>query len=193
MIAEQEKVLDKVRKLIQQTASSSRAEAELAAYKACALIRKVGLEVVDPSELDGVLTENEELKQKVALLEAGVTTEWDPVTAAAQHLGQQASPQAQQAFRSGQYSSVMTSTMVQPMGPWQAQVSQPTPPPMKHPVPLVSKYVVSCKHCGKRLGVGDPILWQKQVGVWCQTTDCYNNWQVGQQPFNMNPNFNPFP
>jgi hypothetical protein len=191
-VAEQEKALDRVRKLIQQSASSSRAEAELAAYKACALIRKAGLEVVDPSELDGLLTENEELKQKVALLEAGTTPDWDPVTA-----GQQAAQRAYQAFQSSQafqtHSHYVTSTMVSPMGPWQAQVTQPTPPAMKHPVPLVSKYVVSCKHCGRRLGVGDPILWQKHVGVWCQTTDCYNNWQASLQPFNMNPNFNPFP
>jgi hypothetical protein len=188
LVAEQEKTLDRVRKLIQQSASDTRAEAELAAYKACALIRRAGLEVVDPSELDGLLTENEELKRKVALLEAGTTPDWDPVTA-----------QAHQAFQSTQafqtHSYYSTATMVQPMGPWQAQVSQPTPPPpaMKHPVPLVSKYVVSCRHCGKRLGVGDPILWQKHVGVWCQTTDCYNNWQASLQPFNMNPNFNPFP
>lgn len=181
-------VLDRVKKLIQQTASPERGEAELAAYRACALIRKHGLELVDPDEIDVILKESEELKQKVLQLEAGIDTDdWDRIQQAAQQLGQQAAQQAQQAFRSTQsfssasYATIATASA--PMGPWQAQVSQPTPPPMNYPVPLTSKYSVTCKQCQKRLGVGDPILWQRGVGVWCQTTDCYNNWQATQQQF----------
>jgi hypothetical protein len=182
-VAEQEKILDRVKKLIQQTASSNRAEAEAAAYRACVLIRKHGLELVDPAEMDTILTESEELKQRVLQLEAGIDrSEWDTITAAARQLGQQAAQQAAQAFGSNvvlHSSHYVTMTSAPPF-----QASNPAQSsPMAHPVPLSSKYAVTCKYCGKRLGVGDPILWQRSVGVWCQTTDCYNNW-VNLQNFN---------
>src|SRR5262245_58830742 len=61
-----EDVLDTIRKLIRLTASPFRPEADAAAYRACALIRVSGAEVLDPTELTALREENAELKRQLA-------------------------------------------------------------------------------------------------------------------------------
>jgi hypothetical protein len=161
LTAAPEKVLDTVRKLIQRSASTNRAEAEQAAYMACRLIRTAGLEIVNPPEIDLLLQENEDLKQKVLQLETGDDDDDDDWTVPAP------APMAR---------PVVTAPPVGPYAnPLPASLAMP-PPPMAKPIRLVSKYRGHCKRCGQTYNVGDDILWQKGVGSWCATTGCYTDW-----------------
>jgi hypothetical protein len=162
-----DKTLDTVRKLIQRTVSSTpRPEAESAAYRACVLIRKAGLEVVDPAEIDAILTENATLKQQVLRLEAGLSEpDLATITRAAQALGAQMAGVANAAVQTGR-------SVVAPPGSGKAA--------MAAPIPLTSKYRSACKQCGRVLNIGDPILWQKSLGSWCQLTSCYPDWAASQ-------------
>jgi hypothetical protein len=52
---------------------------------------------------------------------------------------------------------------------------------MAGPIPISAKFRGTCKKCGKKHDVGDAILWQKNVGSWCQTSSCYNDWLALQR------------
>lgn len=158
MAEDPDKALHTVRSLIQRTvATTPRPEGESAAYRACALIRKHGLEVVDPSEIDEILRENEELKQKVLQLEAGLTADdLVAMTRAAQALGAQVAQAANTAH---------------------VAASAAVSPPMRDPATIRSKYRGHCKHCGKTYHPDDYILWRKNVGTWCEyPATCYDQW-----------------
>lgn len=66
-----ETTLDKVRKLINLAASPNLQEAQHAAYKACALIRDLGLDVCNPDEIDAVYESLADAQAQVRQLERG--------------------------------------------------------------------------------------------------------------------------
>jgi len=167
--------LEGIRKLIQQ-ASSPQADGEQAARRVCALIRKFGLDVVDPDLLDGLYKENHELKALLGALEAdrpvrrpaattAVTGGWPP--GAAQ-------------FWSGRRTVTTPPPVVPP----------PAQSPMASPVFIAqSKFAGRCKQCRKTINIGDPVHWQKSVGVWCGSSPCYTDWFTGTTQA---AHFNPF-
>ena len=172
--------LEGIRKLIQQ-ACSPHGDGEQAAWRACALIRKFGLDVVDPELLDGLYRENHSLKAQL--------------TAAEQQLSELPRNKKRPFGQSG---------AVSPWPPFAAPVPPfVAPPPPVPPTPAApahgamtspvfiaqSKFAGRCKQCRKTVNIGDPVQWQKAVGVWCGGTSCYADWVTGVRQAAV---FNPF-
>lgn len=171
--------IDGIKKLIQQASSNVRPEAEQAAYRACALIRKFGLDVVDPALLDSIYAENHRLK---AELDAAKTGSFD----AGPLGGGRASVPPSSGFPSSGFSGFQTqhvSTASSHPSYAQPQYHANPSPPMVSPQFLAkSKFAGKCKQCGKVLNVDDPVHWIKKVGIWCGLTTCYQLWRVNQSP-----------
>ena len=189
--------LEGIRKLIQQ-ASSKEGDGQTAAWRACALIRKFGLDIIDPELLDAVYKENHELKLLVETTKPK-PSRWDPDEdddfidpfsgGFAGLAGTRRHPGA-------------TPTVPRPVPPRPAPPPTPPPPPAAQPpswaqgqpmtAPIFiaqSKFAGKCKQCGKVINVGDPVRWMKSTGVWCPTTSCYDVWLNGQSAA---ASFNPF-
>lgn len=169
-----ETVLDKVRKLINLAASPNLKEAERAAYKACALIREAGLDVCDPTEIDAIYKELATAQNTVRQLETHRSAPDDAddwLRASGIFTG---------GFHTGGF---QTANPPPPRTTAPRFTSSPTStqPPMTHPVTISSSlFAGKCKFCQKPYQKGDRILWMKNVGSWCPTTDCYNNWKAAQ-------------
>lgn len=179
----------RIKAMIQQ-ASSKQGDGQLAAWQACALIRKFGLDIVDPTLVDTLHKEIHGLKAELEAAKAGFDD------------GPAVNPGVVGGLGWAQTAQVQQFWTQQPQGPapapaanpnWFAQTHQPAPPvapppvvpppvsPMTAPVYIASsKFAGRCKHCGKTLDVGDPVRWQKSVGVWCPTTSCYSDWLNNQ-------------
>lgn len=194
--------IEGIRKLIQQ-ASSKEGDGQVAAWRVCALIRKFGLDIIDPSLLNEVYTENHRLKAQLDVVKAGGALPDD----------------AEDDLFAGGKPIFGGTTQAKPWKPWQKP--QPTgtantanapwnPPPQPPPTPQpqpgwgaqaaaqpmtapvfvqAAKFTARCKQCSKVLNVGEPLRWIQGKGVWCPTTSCYNDWANGQQQA---ANFNPF-
>lgn len=176
------KVQDMIRKLINLAASSNLSEASGAAYKACQLIRRHGMEVIDPTEMDALLAEAAELKLKVKQLELDEPEE-DEDNATFQGPIGYGHPST---FQGPSYFATVATMPASAFGG--SVASRNTPPPssatMPAPRQIVSAFNGKCTYCKGAYGVGESILWQKNVGQWCAFTDCYAAWRALQ-------NFNP--
>jgi hypothetical protein len=193
--------LDGIRKLI-QLACSKEGDGREAAWRACALIRKFGLDIIDPELLDAVYKENHALKQLVETTRPK-PSRWDPDED--DDFIDPLSWQSGWAGLSGSRHPGATPTAPrQPPRPTPQPVPPAPPPPQPPPswatqgagAPMTapifiqqSKFAGKCKHCGKVINVGDPVRWMKSTGVWCPTTSCYNDWVNG---VTQAANFNPF-
>ena len=183
------KVLDRVRKFINLAAGTG-AEAEAAAWKACALIRQYGLDVINPVELNTTYDELAAAKNRVKELEAARVTATDPdddlhtvlnPSWAANPFAARTPAQPGHTARVYTAPGPPTPSNYVPFvygAPVQATAAPPQQqPPMTAPRHVAaSKFNGKCSHCGKALAQGEPILWQKAVGVWCPTTSCYQDW-----------------
>jgi hypothetical protein len=200
---EKESTLEKVRKLINLASSANQKEAERAAFKACALIRTYGLDVCDPDEIDGIFRKLADAESQVKQLAAKTATddEDDGYTifpprvytggggtvvgggggTAWTYVGTSTGPVA-----SSGYSSNTTSAGAPPMGG--SAVVNPAQKPMTAPIKISARFDGQCKQCRKRYVVNDEILWQKGVGMWCPSSNCYHLWQAAHVGV---PGFNP--
>ena len=170
----EDKVLDAVRKLVNLAASPHRAEAESAAFRACQLIRKYGLEIIDPAEMDKLLQANTELQERVRLLEQTV----GPVGGKTQQSNY------------GGFSATPPNSWYQ--AAYHAASSQTVPPPSAATGPSApmtaprfiaqSQFDGKCYFCGTPFRRGDSILWMRGVGTWCANgKDCYQQWDARQK------------
>lgn len=199
--------IERLKAMIQQ-ASSKEGDGQQAAWKACAIIRKFGLDIVDPVLVDSLHEENHRLRVQLEAAKQGADL---------------TDPDVDQwgASSSGNFGSV---SMNQPVGggfggaqppnssffssfsggfggagktKTKPAATQPTQPPVAAQQPAMgaprllqsSAFAGKCKQCGKVINKGDPVKWQKSVGVWCPTTSCYNDWLTNQSSA---ANFNPF-
>ena len=183
--------VERIKAMIQQ-ASSNQGDGQLAAWRACALIRKFGLDIVDPSLVDTLHKEIHGLKAELEATKAGAPDDdvWQPRPA--QPLG--GTHQTHQTFWTQTSQHVPQTAAVSPHASpnWFGQQAPPTPVPQAPPPPpgvgpagspmvapvyiASSKFAGKCKQCGKVIDVGDPVRWLKSVGVWCPTTSCYSDW-----------------
>lgn len=185
----------RIKAMIQQ-ASSKQGDGQLAAWQACALIRKFGLDIVDPTLVDTLHKEIHGLKAELEAAKAGFD-DGGPVNVNTGSSGWSQTAQVQQFWtQQPQGAPVPRAAPAPATNPnWFAQTHQPAPPtpapfvppappassPMTAPVYIASsKFAGRCKHCGKTIDVGDPVRWQKGVGVWCPTTSCYSDWLNNQ-------------
>lgn len=162
-------ILSRIRKFINLAANINQKEAERAAMAACALIRQHRLDVVDPDTIDQLYEQESTLKLKIKELEEAprddvyLPPSWGPTRASG----------------SSGIATYSTQSFPNTSAP-QAQ------PPMMTPVMMTKAkgglhWAADCKHCGTRLNQGDEGLWQKNVGVWCPHTSCYQDWRAAQR------------
>jgi hypothetical protein len=177
--------VERIKAMIQQ-ASSNQGDGQLAAWRACALIRKFGLDIVDPSLVDNLHKEIHGLKAQLEAAKAGfddggpttpVTGMGFAQTASVQQFWTQqpqaAAPRANPNWFAGQQAPPTPVPQAPPPPPGVG----PAGSPMSAPAYIAhSKFAGKCKTCGKVIDVGDPVRWLKSVGVWCPTTSCYADW-----------------
>lgn len=169
--------LDRVRKLINLASSSNLKEAEVAAFRACALIRDYGLDIIDPDDIDAIYEENKALTAKVKELEAANTITEDhtsPLTMTGAYV-----------HGATQWPSAASSGYV-PYAPPAQQQAPMTPRPL-----AALRFAGQCRCCGKTINQGEPGLWIKGKGVWCND-HCYDAWTTGQTLKAKAAAFNPF-
>lgn len=191
------KTLDKIRKLINLASSNNLQEAQQAAWRACALIREHGIDVVDPDTIDAVYQELSTAQAQLREKPSG--SAFDPAALGAQ-LGADFAT-ALDAAALGDWATISLKT---PRGSrhttqYHARPpkSQQPPPvqPMTAPIRLQQRFRTPCRYCGAVQAQGAEILWQKDVGTWCATTSCYQDWLAnGKQPKGAKvvPDFNPW-
>lgn len=197
--------VERIKQLIQQ-ASSPHGDGQQAAYRACALIRKFGLDVVDPALVDDLHKTIHQLRVELSAAKTG------DVDVSFGMPGPQTHGGGMHANSSWQTSMRSHSTRPSPSGfggsvhvPWTAppppRATPPPPPqpvqpppaaaksPMAGPMLIKAKFNGRCIQCKTPYSIDDPIQWQKHVGAWCPTSSCYNDWFNNQQSA---ANFNPF-
>jgi hypothetical protein len=182
--------VERIKAMIQQ-ASSNQGDGQLAAWRACALIRKFGLDIVDPSLVDTLHKEIHTLRAELEAAKAGMVDE---------DTGWQPRPTTPPAGVQGLWTQTFQNLNTGAVGPspfanpnwFGQQAPPPTPVPQAPPPPpgvgpggspmmapayiASSKFAGKCKTCGKVIDVGDPVRWLKSIGVWCPTTSCYADW-----------------
>lgn len=202
-MADNSKALDRIRKLINLAASTNLQEAERAAYQVCALIRKHGLDVCDPDEIDGVYKQLSAAEQQVRELEASNPTDDsddddDPIFHAAAALGRSFNRSASVAYQSA-YTTSTPYVAPKPQSVYNTQPSNASMNPfagivppkpvsssqysatatgkLDDPVlmPHGAKYASKCQTCSKRIEVGDEAWWIKTVGICCGR-GCADRW-----------------
>lgn len=198
--------VEKLKLMIQQ-ASSPHGDGLQAAWRVCALIRKHGLDIVDPVLIDELYEENHKLKAELEAAKEGWVSDDDvddvfpPIHAPSQQhyststiLSTQAMPHIPHTPGppSSGFGPNFFSRFNSPQPP--TPPTPPVPPPpvvpagvplnaqMPHPVIVPqSKFVSKCKHCHRVIPMGEPIKWQKGVGQWCPATSCHDDWLANQQ------------
>jgi hypothetical protein len=198
--------IEGIRKLIQQASSTVRPEAEQAAWRACALIRKFKLDVVDPSLVDDLHKEIHALRAQLTAAKAGAPLDDDDddpfgIGPTSPNYGYSAVYTSTQAPSPGGFSTfAATRGFSGGANPYTGQPNprprRPTPPPAPPPrrpaappkprVPQAQYFAQSqfngqCLHCGKPYKKGTPIQWARGVGTWCATSTCYSDWVAIQQ------------
>jgi len=178
--------VDRVKDLI-NLATSEGVEGANAAKLACALIRQYRFDVVDPDQINGIYKQLSDAKQKLLELEAKAASsnELDDDDTVVYFGG--ATRTANMQFNNG------WTNVTPPTPPKQTYTQAPPPPaapmpPMTSPRPIIAKMTSRCLFCQKILNKGEEVQWQKAVGTWCPTSDCYLNWK---NRGNFNPTANP--
>lgn len=170
--------VERIKDLI-QLASSDAGDGVAAAKRACALIRKFGLDIVDPTLVDNLYKEVHHLKVELEAAKAGAS---QPSSGAAPNFGGGFGGAVPSGF--GSTASYVTS--------YYHHHTQPAPPPaqqpMTAPVKVTLKFRGKCKQCGKSYDIGEEALWVSQTGIWCPTRSCYSDWLHKQ---NVAAGFNP--
>lgn len=193
------KKVEQVKKFVNLAASANLAEAKNAAYKACQLIRQLGLDIVDPEEVNKVFVELAETQKQVKQLEAGApaakTLTVDSMTAAINRLNtppsvpyrpptSSADPFDPDDIFSRDLQAALRGVPTKPQYQSPPRPSNARNDPMMAPVTMQAQYDQQpCLYCKKVLRRGDQIRWQRGVGIWCPLpAECYKHWASGRQP-----------
>ena len=202
--------VERIKALIQQ-ASSPAGDGAAAAIRACALIRKFDLDVVDPMLVDGLYKEIHTLRVE---LEASKAVNEQGAASSSPNFGGSVNLSGilTSAFTSAYHPSTMpmtASTMPWPPNNWSSPPPPAAGPSPSHATPSAAgapsnmtaprliklKFRGKCSQCGRAYDVDDEALWLKIAGqgtrIWCPpnvSPRCYPDWQrLQQQVSGFNP------
>ncbi len=184
--------VEQVKKFVNLAASPNLAEAKNAAYKACQLIRALGLDIVDPEAINQVFVELADAQKQVKQLSAGAAPNLGSLTldsltdvihrmnAPPPHVSAPSSGRWRRPVLdpvdSTDYDDILRNLRGIPL--------KPDPSPMTAPVDITTDYDrQACLYCKRSIRRGEKARWMKGQGIWCPLpADCYKNWSTGKQP-----------